>query len=204
MVTKQELIDFEIDIKDEFLEAKILAPIHLSDGNEDYLIEIFKEIDCNDWVFSTWRNHYHALLHGISPEWLKEQIMLGRSMSINSSSPKFFTSAIVGATPSIAAGAALALKRKGSSEKVWCFVGDMGSETGIYHEALKFCRNHELPITFVIEDNGYSVGAPTKSAWGSSDNFMNIPPIRISDYEIKYSYIKSKYPHVGAGEWVTF
>ena len=91
MVTKQELIDFETDIKDEFLQAKILAPIHLSDGNEDYLIEIFEHIDRNDWVFSTWRNHYHALLHGISPEWLKEQIMLGRSMSINSSSPKFLS-----------------------------------------------------------------------------------------------------------------
>jgi len=204
MITEQDLIDFEADIKDEFLQANILAPIHLSDGNESQLIEIFNGIDSGDWVFSTWRNHYHALLHGLDPAWLKEQIMLGKSMSINSSFPKFFTSAIVGATPPIATGVALALKNKGATEKVWCFVGDMGSETGIYHESLKFCKNHKLPITFIIEDNGYSVGAPTQSAWGSSDDFKNSPPSRISDYEIKYSYIKSKYPHVGAGEWVTF
>jgi len=203
-MNKEDLIQFETDIKDEFLQAKIKAPIHLSDGNEDQLIRIFQKIDRNDWVFSTWRNHYHALLHGIDPAWLKEQIMMGRSMSINSSDPKFFTSAIVGATPSIATGAALALKKKGSSERVWCFVGDMGRETGIYQESLKFVENYDLPLIFIIEDNGYSVGAPTQAAWGSQDFFHNTPPSRLSKHEIKYSYIKTKYPHVGAGEWVTF
>lgn len=203
-MNKEDLIQFETDIKDEFLQAKIKAPIHLSDGNEDQLIRIFQKIDRNDWVFSTWRNHYHALLHGIDPGWLKEQIMLGRSMSINSSDPKFFTSAIVGSTPSIAVGAALALKKKGSPQKVWCFVGDMGRETGIYQESLKFTENYDLPLMFIIEDNGYSVGAPTQAAWGSQDFFHNAPPSRLSKHEIKYSYIKTKYPHVGAGEWVTF
>ena len=36
--------------------------------NEIQLIKIFKYIDKNDWVFSSWRNHYHALLHGFDPE----------------------------------------------------------------------------------------------------------------------------------------
>jgi len=203
-MNKEDLIRFETDIKEEFLQAKIKAPIHLSDGNEDQLIDIFKSIDGNDWVFSTWRNHYHALLHGLDPVWLKEQIIMGRSMSINSSDPKFFTSAIVGSTPSIAVGAALALKKKGSPQKVWCFVGDMGRETGIYQESLKFTENYDLPLMFIIEDNGYSVGAPTQAAWGSQDFFQNTPPSRLSKHEIKYNYIKTKYPHVGAGEWVTF
>jgi len=87
-MNKEDLIRFETDIKEEFLQAKIKAPIHLSDGNEDQLIDIFKSIDGNDWVFSTWRNHYHALLHGLDPVWLKEQIIMGRSMSINSSDPQ--------------------------------------------------------------------------------------------------------------------
>jgi TPP-dependent pyruvate/acetoin dehydrogenase alpha subunit len=203
-MNKQQLIDFETDIKNEFVQAKILAPIHLSDGNEDQLIQIFEDISSEDWVFSTWRNHYHALLHGIDPIWLKEQIMMGRSMSINCSNPKFFTSAIVGSTLSIATGAALALKKKRTSEMVWCFVGDMGRETGIYQESLKFVENHELPLMFIIEDNGYSVGAPTQATWGSQDFFQNTSPSRLSKHEIKYSYIKTKYPHVGAGEWVTF
>ena len=110
----------------------------------------------------------------------------------------------MGATPSIAVGTALALKNKDSDRKVWCFVGDMGFETGAYYESLKFAKNYNLPITFIIENNGYSVGAPTQKTWGSINSFTNTSPMRISDYEIKYNYIKSKYPHVGAGEWVTF
>ena len=37
------------------------------------LIKIFKNIKSDDWVFSTWRNHYHALLKGIPKELLKKK-----------------------------------------------------------------------------------------------------------------------------------
>ena len=64
-MNKQFLIDFETDIETRFLNKEIKAPIHLSNGNEDELIEIFKFISRQDWVFSTWRSHYHALLKEI-------------------------------------------------------------------------------------------------------------------------------------------
>ena len=48
--------------------GQIKAPVHLSGNNEDQLIEIFNKIDKDDWVFSSWRNHYHALLHDFNPE----------------------------------------------------------------------------------------------------------------------------------------
>lgn len=74
MITKDEMIAFEKDVADEYCAGKIRAPIHLSDGNEDQLIEIFKTINRTDWVYSTWRSHYHALLHGIPKEHLKEKL----------------------------------------------------------------------------------------------------------------------------------
>ena len=43
-------------------KGKIRAPIHLSGNNENQLIKIFKKVKKQDWVFSTWRSHYHALL----------------------------------------------------------------------------------------------------------------------------------------------
>ncbi|MEK7766161.1 MAG: insulinase family protein, partial [bacterium] len=61
---------FEQRVKDAFLEGRIRAPIHLSGGNEDQLIEVFSSVRPDDWVLSTWRSHYHALLHGIDPDWL--------------------------------------------------------------------------------------------------------------------------------------
>ena len=61
-MNKKQLIEFEKRIKKIYENGKIKAPIHLSGNNEDKLISIFKKIKTKDWVFSTWRNHYHALL----------------------------------------------------------------------------------------------------------------------------------------------
>ncbi len=80
--TKKNLIDFELKVKKYYENKEIKAPIHLSGNNEDQLIKIFKKIKREDWVFSSWRNHYHALLHGINPEWLFNEIIEGRSMGI--------------------------------------------------------------------------------------------------------------------------
>ena len=70
-ITPQQLFNFEEEIKKIYEKGKIKAPIHLSRGNEKSLIEIFSYISLDDWVFSSWRNHYHALLHGISPNKLE-------------------------------------------------------------------------------------------------------------------------------------
>ena len=143
-----DLINFEETIKKIYEKGKILAPIHLSRGNEKNLIEIFSYISKDDWVFSSWRNHYHALLHGITPIKLKKLILKGKSMGIISKKPKFYSSSIVGGSIPIALGVAMSLKRKMESKRVFCFIGDMTYETGIFHEAYKYartvCRNFFL------------------------------------------------------------
>ena len=55
---------------------------------------------------------------------------------------------------------------KKAKNKVYCFVGDMTSETGIMSESLKYAENHKLPIHFVVEDNSLSVCTDTKKVWG--------------------------------------
>ena len=66
---EEDLINFEKEIVSIYEKGLIKAPIHLSGNNEDILIKIFKKIDIkNDWVFSNWRNHYHALLKGINKQ----------------------------------------------------------------------------------------------------------------------------------------
>ena len=158
MTTKKELIDFELDIKKIYEAGKIRAPIHLSGNNEEQLLKIFKKIKKNDWVFSTWRNHYHALLKGIPKDWLKKEIIAGRSMGINNIKYKFYSSAIVGGIIPIALGVAksIKLKNKKSTSNVWVFIGDMTFETGMFHECYKYAKNHKLPLKFVVEDNGLS------------------------------------------------
>lgn len=193
---KEELIAFTKEIKDLFNTSKINSPVHLSLGNEEELIRIFEEIKPNDWVFSTHRSHYHALLKNIDCEWLKNEILENRSIHISNAEHKFFSSAIVGGICPIALGVALALRLKGSLNRVWCFVGDMAAETGIFYECTKYtCRNN-LPVTFVIEDNYYSINTPTQKSWGLGK--FNL------DRHIRYYEYKRLLPHSGSGTWIKF
>jgi TPP-dependent pyruvate/acetoin dehydrogenase alpha subunit len=189
------LIGFEKTIADHWESGRIRGPIHLSGGNESELIEIFKRVKKDDWVFSTWRSHYHALLKGIPSEWLEEEILAGRSITIVNQEEKFYSSAIVAGTIPIAVGAAMANKQMGNDEHVWCFIGDMAFETGIFMENYKYSKNFELPITFVVEDNGVSTNTPTVETWKIKSE--------IPDNVIWYSYDK-KWPHYGTGKWVIF
>jgi pyruvate dehydrogenase E1 component alpha subunit len=208
-MVKDELIEFESEIADLFNNKKIKSPIHLYYGNEDLMIEIFKKIDKeNDWVCCTWRNHYQALLKGIPSDILKDNIINGKSMVLTLPEYKFICSSIVGGIPSIATGIAFANKLLGNAQHVWCWVGDMTAETGAFHEAYKYSLNHNLPITFIVEDNKKSVCSPTDKIWGRST-----PYYLQSEYNggilrqknlIYYQYNNTKYPHAGAGMRVQF
>ena len=209
MVTAEELIKFEREIGDTFDSGASRAPIHLYHGNEDIMIEIFKDINVEeDWVCCTWRNHYQGLLKGIPREVLKENIVSGKSMVVTLPEYKFICSSIVGGIPSIAAGIALSIKLKGGTNRVWCWVGDMSAETGAFHEAYKYSLNHNLPITFVVEDNKKSVCTPTAPIWG-----RDTPYYLEKEYSggiirqkklIYYQYDNAMYPHAGAGKRVQF
>ena len=67
----------------------------------------------------------------------------------------------------IAVGAAMSIKESKTDARVHCFLGDMTAETGIAHECMKYSRNHELPIRFIIEDNNKSVVSDTRQVWNS-------------------------------------
>jgi pyruvate dehydrogenase E1 component alpha subunit len=193
--TKESLIDFETLIVKHWEDAKIRGPIHLANGNEEQLIEIFSRIKPSDWVFSTWRSHYHALLKGVPTDWIEEEILKGKSITLCNLDENFYASAIVGGTLSIALGVAMGIKANGGDNKVWVFVGDMSFESGIFYEVHKYARNFDLPLYFVVEDNGVSTYTPTEATWKTR---REIP----SDV-IHYTY-KSKYPHYGTGKWIAF
>ena len=91
----------------------------------------------------------------------------------------------------------------------------MSAETGAFHEAYKYARTQDLPITFIVESNGLSVTTPTQEVWGrgipsfiddryrfSSQTLRN--EIYMQPNLIYYTYKNTKYPHAGAGQRVQF
>jgi len=214
----EDLRAFESEVIEKYEGANIRGPIHLSYGNEEPLIEIFKNVDESDWVFSTWRNHYHALLHGIDRDWLMAEVLAGRSINISNGNHKFHTSAIVGGIIPIAVGAAMGIKRRGGSEHVWCFIGDMAFSIGNFIDSYKYSMLNDLPITFVVEDNGLSTNTPTQKSWNpltQDDKFYtyyfmpNKDELELGDIiqitsKLWYYKYERKYPHVGIGKWIYF
>ena len=199
-MNKTKLVNFETKIANLFNKAKIRAPIHLYSNNEDDLIKIFKRIKKNDWVFCSWRSHYQCLLKGVPEKKVEKEILDGKSISLCFPDYRIYSSAIVGGILPIATGVAMANKLKKKKSKVFCFLGEMTAETGIMHECLKFSMNKNLPIHFIIEDNGKSVCTDTRKAWSQKKlSFEN----KKNKFVTYYKY-KLKYPHAGAGKRVQF
>lgn len=194
-MTPDDLLAFEENIAQEFAAGNIRSPIHLGGGNERRLIEIFKGIEPHDWVLAGWRSHYHCLLKGVPPAELKAAILAGRSVSLCFPKYKILCSGIVGGIAPIAVGLAWAIKRRGEDTRVHCFLGDMSAESGIVHEAMKYAAGHDLPIKWIVEDNGLSVCTDTQQSWG---------PLLAAGPDItRYGYTLT-WPHVGTGHWVKF
>lgn len=262
MVTKEDLYNFENWTVNTFNDGQLKSPVHLSgsiDGKlEDWLIGFFNQVKSQDWVITTYRSHYHALLKGVPEGRLKKWILDNKSIHFMDNEYKMFSSAIVGGTLPVALGVALGIKLNsqqkknksddtltiddsyletrsetreeikdvrrlvdadnhvdpeepgedvdvGKSPRVFCFVGDMTSQTGIFHEVFKYAVNHKLPIKFIIECNFLSTDTDTAAAWGSTrENLVKFFEKQKNNYPEYFDYIvyERKYPHYGTGKFV--
>jgi len=199
-ITPEDLIAFEDEIAVEFNQGRIKAPIHLYYGNEHNMIDVFRDIHPEDWVLCSWRSHYQCLLKGVPRERLKSEILAGRSISLCFPEYRIVSSAIVTGVLPIAVGIALSIKRAGRRNKVFCFMGEMTSETGVAHECIKYSGNHNLPVHWIIEDNGKSVCTDTRAVW--NQEVLTYEGSRSS--RITYYKYQTRFPHAGAGKRVQF
>lgn len=207
-MTADDLKAFTARIADQFNAAHIRAPVHLDDGNEEQLIRYFQSVGPTDWVCCSWRAHYKCLLRGVPPEDLERQILAGRSISLCFPQYRVLSSAMVGGNLPIAIGIAMGIQRAACKndpfgerfgKHVHCFVGDMTSLTGQFHECLLYAQNMDLPITFIVEDNDKSVCTPTRKVWGQGSDLFARKQSKV--YQFSY---ESRYPHAGAGQRVNF
>lgn len=213
--TPSSLIAFETRIREKWEAGDLPCLLHLCGGNEAELIKIFRGIEPGDWVFSTHRNHYHALLKGISEERLEALIHFGRSMFVFDRTKNFFSSSILAGTCAIAAGVAWENRQEflrtappppaahegypveRREPHVWCFLGDGAEEQGHFYEAVQFVAGHGLACTFIIEDNDRQVDTPKYERRGYHYDIWH-KNIILPGCVRRYHYL-AKYPHAGSG-----
>ncbi len=201
--TKEDLANFEKEIATIYATGAIRAPVHLRAGREEQLIKIFQEhaIGPDDFVFGYWDSHELALLKGVPRDEVRQAIVDGKSISLCFPAYNFFCSGIVGSLMGTATGVAWALKHQHKKGRAFIFCGDMSAETGIFHEAVKYALYYDLPVVFVVCDNGLSVMTDTRAVWGAPE-----PWFRGTSYEKKIIYFKytNMYPHSGLGRLIKF
>jgi pyruvate dehydrogenase E1 component alpha subunit len=191
-VSAEDLRNFELRISQLWEAGDLPYLLHLCGGNEEWLVDFFLQVEEGDWIFSTHRNHFHALLSGVNAEKLEQCIREGDSMFVFDRERNFFTSSILAGTACIAAGIAWALKEEGSKNRVWCFLGDGAEEEGHFYEAVLMVAGHDLPCTFVIESNDRSV---------ETSILERLPRGTRIDWPacvVRYHY-QPIYPHAGNG-----
>ncbi len=202
-LTKEDIQKFEEEIAAIFATGVIRAPVHLRKGREDQLIKIFSDhaIGDDDYIFGYWDSHELALLKGVPREELKQAIVDGKSISLCFPKYKVLCSGIVGSLMGTAVGTAWALKNQNSKGRVFIFCGDMSAETGIFHESVKYALNFDLPVIFVVCDNGLSVMTDTRDVWGDKE-----PWFKDTKYAKKIIYFRytNDYPHSGLGWKIKF
>jgi len=192
--TIESLRAFEAKIQSAWECGELPSLIHLCGGNEQQLLEIFEQIQPEDWIFISHRGHYHCLLKGMSEEKLESFIRSDRSMFIFDKELRIYQSAILGGCVAIATGVAWAIKDAGGTEKVWCFQGDGATDNGHLYEAAMYATGHDLPVVFVIENNERQVDTSIDVRRGPRHRAFGMVSPKIREYFYQHSW-----PHAGSG-----
>lgn len=162
-----------------YTQEKIRGFLHLYDGEEAVAVGVIENLEEQDGIVATYREHGHALIRGVSMNSIMAE-MYGRaegcsggrggSMHLYDKETNFFGgSAIVGNGLPMAAGLALARKMREEEGIICCFFGEGAVDEGEFHESLNLASLWELPVLFVCENNLYSMGMPFELAEAETD-----------------------------------
>lgn len=135
----------------------------LATGQEAAAVATVKALRPEDVIVSNHRSHGHLLAKGADPKTLMAEIMgkatgvnKGKSGTLHLIVPEvnaLMTSTVVGAGPTMAAGAAFAQQYRGEEAITVVYFGDGAAAEGNVHEAMNLAGVWKLPILFVCENN---------------------------------------------------
>jgi pyruvate dehydrogenase E1 component subunit alpha len=146
--------------------------LHLYSGQEAVAVGTISLLGQNDHVITAYREHGHALAVGMDMKPLMAELFgkatgcskgKGGSMHFFAPDKNFWGGhGIVGGQTPLGAGIAFALKYKGIRGCSLCYLGDGAINQGPFHESLNLAELFKLPVIYIIENNGYSMGTSQK------------------------------------------
>jgi acetoin:2,6-dichlorophenolindophenol oxidoreductase subunit alpha len=157
---------FEERLNTEAAIGNIPGFLHLCAGQEASAVGIIQHLNKNDKVASTHRGHGHCIAKGMDLSLMAAEMFgkrtgygQGKGGSMHMADRErglLGTNGIVAAGAPLICGAALAAKMKGDRSVGVVFLGDGASNQGTFLESLNLAAAWNLPVLFVIENNGYA------------------------------------------------
>lgn len=183
----------EEKIEELFSEGILRGTTHGYIGEEAIATGVLENIDLErDIVTGTHRSHGHYLALTGDPFPLISELMglrtgvnSGKGGSQHLSYKNFITNGITGGMTPIAVGMAFAEKLNKSNAVTIAFLGDGAMNEGYVMEALNLSAVYEVPILFVLENNGYAMS--TRADKSSRGTFSE----RVKSFGLRYSFVDS-------------
>lgn len=187
--------EFEETCQTLYNEKRITGVyLHLYSGHEAVGVGALANLEIGkDHVITAYRDHGIALGLGMDPNRLMAEMMgradgtshgKGGSMHLASAEHNFYGGyAIVGGHLPLAAGIALEAQYNETGAVCLSFIGDGATNNGYFHEALNISGVWDLPVVWLIENNGYGMGTEVDRAAGNPLLHQRALGYGIKDFE---------------------
>jgi 2-oxoisovalerate dehydrogenase E1 component len=151
-------------------------------GQEAISVGAAYALQPDEWIMPLHRNlgvftTRKMPLHQLIKQWqgAEDGYSKGRERSFHFGSKEHFICGMIshlGPQLSVADGAALAYKLKNEEKVALAFTGEGGTSEGEFHEALNLAAVWDLPVIFIIENNGYALSTPVSEQY-RCDNLVD-------------------------------
>jgi dihydrolipoamide dehydrogenase len=170
---------FEERAQEQYTKAKIGGYCHLNIGEEATVVGGIVPLKPNDYIFTSYREHGHAIARGIDPKAVMAELFgketgtshgRGGSMHMFGADLRFMGGyGIVGGHLPLAVGGGWAIKYKKQKDVVFCMFGDGATNIGAFHESLNMSKVFKLPVVWFCVNNRYGMGTPVEDASAVAD-----------------------------------
>jgi dihydrolipoyl dehydrogenase len=170
---------FEERTQEQYTKAKIGGYCHLNIGEEATVVGGILALKANDWIFTSYREHGHAIARGVDPKAVMAELFgketgtshgRGGSMHLVDYRLRFMGGyGIVGGHLPLAVGGAWAVKYQKQNDVVFCMFGDGATNIGAFHESLNMAKVFDLPVVWFCVNNRYGMGTPVEKASAVAD-----------------------------------
>ena len=151
-----------------YIQQKFGGFLHLYIGQEAVAAGTISACTKDDKHITAYRDHAHPIGLGLHPKYVLAELYgkatgsskgKGGSMHIFSKEYNFMGGhGIVGGQIPLGAGMAFGDKYFERDNVTLCYLGDGASRQGSLHETLNLAMLWQLPVVFVVENNGYAMG----------------------------------------------